>query len=217
MCNSPSHKQESQFKEAQHYRLADFFDAWWDIYVQSPKEYIHSEQYKAVNAIRTCRTAALGVDVYACPACGEVTEIFHSCKNRFCPTCSWQDTLRWADKVKHQMFDLPHRHVVFTLPHELNNLVKKNHKLLLNELMRISADVLKDWISHKYNLNIGVISVLHTFGEVKNYHLHMHMIVSWGGIDRATGKLTRLKSDYVNYEFLQKKFMCKFEDMIVAP
>ena len=49
------------------YRLSDFFNRWWDIYTESPTEPIYQEQYKAVNAIRVCRTEALGVDYYACP------------------------------------------------------------------------------------------------------------------------------------------------------
>ena len=32
------------------YRLADFFNHWWDEYAQHPAEYITPEQYKAVNA-----------------------------------------------------------------------------------------------------------------------------------------------------------------------
>ena len=215
MCGLTNHQTEQNGLTEKKYRLADFLDTWWDIYAQSPKEYIQAEQYKAVNAIRTCRTAALGVDIYACPACGEVSEVYHSCKNRFCPNCSWQDTIRWAEKVKHQMFNLPHRHVVFTLPFELNNLIKRNNGRLLNSLMRVTADVFKDWIGQKYNLNIGILSVLHTFGEVKNYHPHIHMIVSWGGIDKTTGQLIALPSDYVNYEFLQTKFRCKFEDSML--
>ena len=69
------------------YRLADYFNRWWDEYAKHPTEYITPEQYKAANAIRVCRTAALGIDTYACPECGEVREIYHSCKNRFCPSC----------------------------------------------------------------------------------------------------------------------------------
>ena len=42
------------------YRLSDFFNRWWDEYAQHPAEYITPEQYKAVNAIRVCRTTALG-------------------------------------------------------------------------------------------------------------------------------------------------------------
>lgn len=52
------------------YRLADFFNRWWDEYAQHPAEYITPEQYKAVNAIRVCRTVALGIDTYVCPIAG---------------------------------------------------------------------------------------------------------------------------------------------------
>jgi len=212
-CTTTSSHQSSEDKR---YRLSDFFDAHWDDYVKSPKEFIQPEQYKAVNAIRVCRTAALGVDVYACPGCGEVSEVYHCCKNRFCPNCSWHDTLRWADKVKEQMLDLPHRHVVFTLPHDLNHLIKRNGKHLLNILMRTSADTFKDWIMHKYGLKIGIITVLHTYGERKDSHFHVHMIVSWGGIEVSTGRLKALQGDYVNFRFLQDKFRCKFEDDLVG-
>ncbi|MFO7940132.1 MAG: transposase [Bacteroidales bacterium] len=195
--------------------MADYFNQYWDEYVKSPKQYITPEQFKAVNAIRVCRTPALGVDVYSCKDCGEVTEVFHSCKNRFCPTCSWEDTVRWADNLKSRMMAIPHRHVVMTLPHELEPLIKSNDKQLLNVLLRVTADTFRDWMGHKYGINPGIISVLHTFGETKSYHPHVHMIVSWGGIHRATGRLKPIKGHFVNYKFLQKKFRCKFEDELV--
>lgn len=212
MCN---HKVQGQEVFEKKYRLADFFNMHWDNYVKSPKEYIMPEQYKAVNSMRVCRTAALGIDAYACPDCGEVSEVYHSCKNRFCPTCSWQDTVKWAERVKGQMLDLPHRHVVFTLPHRLNQLIKENGKYLLNTLMRTAADTFKDWITHKYGLKVGIISVLHTFGEKKDLHYHVHMIVSWGGLDVLTGGLKTIKGEYVNYDFLKDKFRCKFEDSLI--
>ena len=197
------------------YRLADFFDWHWDTYSQSPKTYIRPEQYDAVNAIRVCRTEKLGVEHYVCTDCGEVTEIYHSCQNRFCPTCSWKDTMKWAETIEKKMFKLPHRHVVFTLPHKLNGLIKENGKHLLNILMRESADVLKDWMASKYNIKPGIISVLHTYGEQKNFHVHVHMIVSWGGINMETKQLEQIKGEYVNFKFLQNKYRIKFEDALV--
>ncbi len=67
MCTSPIYEKENAWYGKKKYRLSDFFDRWWDIYKQSPKEPIYEEQYKAVNAMRVCRTEALGVDYYACP------------------------------------------------------------------------------------------------------------------------------------------------------
>lgn len=166
--------------------------------------------------MRLCRTEALGIDHYFCPECGELSQVYHSCKNRFCPTCSWQDTLKWAERIKKQMLSLSHRHVVMTLPHGLNALIKRNRKELLDLLLRSSSDTLKDWMLHKHGLKPGIISVLHTFGETKEYHCHVHMIVSWGGIEKETGLLKEIKGDYVNYKFLKQKFQTKYEDGLLA-
>ena len=177
------------------YRLADFFNRWWDEYAQHPAEYITPEQYKAVNAIRVCRTSALGIS--------------HSCKHRFCPSCGWRDTLKWAARMKEKLLRVPHRHVVMTLPHILLDLVKRNKKEILNILMRTSADTLKDWMMHKFGLKTGVIAVLHTYGETKQLHVHTHMIMSWGGIDND-GKIVIPEHDYVHIPSIRRVFRYKF-------
>ncbi len=196
------------------YRLADFFNRWWDEYAQHPAEYITPEQYKAVNAIRVCRTTTLGIDTYVCPDCGEVREISHSCKHRFCPSCGWRDTLKWAARMKEKMLRVPPRHVVMTLPHILLDLVKRNKKEILNILMRTSADTLKDWMMHKFGLKTGVIAVLHTYGETKQLHVHTHMIMSWGGIDND-GKIVIPEHDYVHIPSICKVFRYKFEHALI--
>jgi hypothetical protein len=208
-CAIHTTKEHDWFGEKK-YRLATFFDSWWDEYCKHPKHFIQPEQYKAVRDLRACRTAALGIDIYACPQCGEITQVYHSCKNRFCPTCSWNDTVKWAEKVKGNMLNIPHRHVVFTVPHQLNFLIIRNKFLLLNTLMQTSAEVLKDWMNYKYGLQPGIISVLHTFGEQKENHFHTHMILSWGGLDKNR-TLKQIKGKYVNYDNLKTKFREKFE------
>ena len=215
MCKHQGYTVTEPIKAEKKYRLADFFDMHWDEYMKSPTKFVKPEQLKAVNALRVCRTAVMGVNIYACPDCGEVTNVYHSCKNRFCPTCSWKDTMKWADRIKTRMLKVKHRHIVCTLPHSLHPLIKKNEQLLLGSLMRASAATFKDWFENKHRLKIGIILVLHTYGEKKEYHTHTHMIVSWGGVDIKTGKLREIESEYVNYDFLKKKFRCKFEDELV--
>jgi hypothetical protein len=113
------------------------------------------------------------------------------------------------------MLKVKHRHIVCTLPHSLHPLIKRNEELLLSVLMRASAATFKDWFENKYRTKIGIVSVLHTYGEMKNYHPHTHMIVSWGGVDKNNRKLNEIKKEFVNYKFLQKKFRCKYEDELV--
>ena len=215
MCKIQPHNDIEYLPIEKKYRLADFFDAHWDNYIQAPKRFIREEEYKAVGAMRVCRTEVLGVEKYVCEDCGEVSEVYHSCKNRFCPTCSWNDTMKWADKLKYRMFDLKHRHVVITLPHQINSLIKLNKEKILNIFMRTSSEVFKNWMLNKYNLKPGIISVLHTFGEKKNYHVHTHQIISWGGINTLTKQLEEIKGEYVDYKFLQKKIRIIFEQELV--
>lgn len=197
------------------YRLTDFFNAHWNKYIQKPTKFIQPEQYKAVNAMRVCRTEALGVNYYACPECGEVAKTYHSCKNRFCPNCSWKDTLKWAEKIEAKLLKIKHRHVIFSVPHALNGLIKNNKQIIHNFLFTASADTFKDWILAKYSIKTGEISVLHTFGEKKNWHSHIHSIIPWGGIHSKTGKLVEIKNDFVNYKFLRNKFRVKFEEQLI--
>ena len=214
MCIHPKHKIYESKTQEKKFRLSDFFNEHWDNYVKSPNHYITPEQYKAVAAMRACRTEALGIDHYVCEECGEISQVYHSCKNRFCPTCSWKDTMQWAEKIKDQMLDIPHRHVVFTLPHKLNDLISNNKWELLSALFKAAAEAIKDWMMHKYGLIPGIISVLHTFGETKQMHPHIHMILSWGGINK-NHCLEEIKGEYVNYKFIQTKFRCKFEDKLI--
>jgi len=209
------HTPKTSAKDEKRFRLADFFNQHWDAYVQSPTEYIAPEQYKAVAAIRVCRTESLGIDHYVCPDCGEITQVYHSCKHRFCPTCSWKDTLAWANKIKNEMLPIAHRHVVFTLPHGLNPIIKENKGTLLSMVFKSAAEAIKDWMRAKYQLTPGIINVLHTFGEKKNKHVHIHMILSWGGLN-AEDEIKSIKGEYINYKFIQKKFRAQFEDLLIA-
>lgn len=197
--------------EQKKFTLAQFFNLHWDSYLEAPKHYIKSEQYKAVNAIRLCRTDALGKDIYACTGCGDTLEMRHNCKNRFCPTCSWKDTLKWGERMQNMLMNVPHRHVVVTLPHSLNNLVMHNQKDLTNALLSISGHLLTDFLLKEHGIKAGVIAVLHTFGEKKNLHLHVHMIVSWGGESITNEQLKTLENPFVDYnnlkDILKKRFI----------
>lgn len=197
--------QNSQYEKK--YTLASFFRAHWDDYLSNPKYPVKDHQRYAVQAIMKCRTAELGKDVYKCKDCGDTVDLFFSCKNRFCPTCSWRDTLNWAETLHSQLLNVPHRHVVMTLPHQLNILIRRNPKFFYQILMKESATLLKDYLRKRYDVEIGVVSVLHTYGERKNFHVHVHMIVSWGGIDMKNNSLKSIPiSDKIDYLRLKESF-----------
>ncbi len=141
-------------------------------------------QKKAALAIRDCKSGSLGVNISQCPDCGYTEFHNNSCRNRSCPNCQAVNQEIWVDKRRAEVIDTPYFHVVFTLPHELNSLIYCNQKLLYGLLHRCCARTLLDLSADKKYLGAtpGIIQVLHTWNQEMLYHVHMHCIISGGGL-----------------------------------
>lgn len=141
-------------------------------------------QKKAALAIRNCKSGSLGVNISQCPDCGYTEFHNNSCRNRSCPNCQAVNQEIWVDKRRAEVIDTPYFHVVFTLPHELNSLIYCNQKLLYGLLHRCCARTLLELSADKKYLGAtpGIIQVLHTWNQEMLYHVHMHCIISGGGL-----------------------------------
>jgi hypothetical protein len=98
-----------------------------------------------------------------------------------------------------RLLDVPHHHIVMTLPKSYRYLSKLNGDKLHDILFRTSARTVQDWFIEKYGLKVGIVSVLHTAGSDLKYHPHVHMIVSRGGMDNWKG----------DYRFPPGSYLCK--------
>lgn len=169
-------------------------------------------QEKTSHAILNCKTAKLGYNISHCTECGHLEIHHNSCRNRNCPNC--QAVLReiWVDKRKSEVIDSPYFHVVFTLPHELNALIYCNQKLLYNLLHKCSAETLLELSRDKKYLGAtpGIIQVLHTWNQELDYHVHMHCIVSGGGLS-TDRKIRKSKGTFfIPVKVLRDKFKGKY-------
>lgn len=191
------------------YRLADIYIPYWSKYIKSPsrKLYLTEKHFKAVNSAISCRTSRMGYHYFKCKQCGDVKNIYHSCKHRFCATCGVKETYRWAENRLSGLLKMKHYHVTFTLPAELRHLSRINENLLHDLLFKNSQMVLQDWFNHTHGIKCGIISVLHTAGSDLKYHPHVHMIVSGGGIDPLTGEWKELPGKFlVDHCMIREKF-----------
>jgi len=73
---------------------------------------------------------------------------------------------------------------VFTLPHELNVLALKNPHLFYDLLFTASAHTLLEIASDPKHLGaeIGVVAILHTWGQNLLLHPHIHCVIPAGGL-----------------------------------
>lgn len=186
---------------------------WNDSYADFSEHHPESpEQVKTSHSILNCKTGMLGATISQCADCGHIEYHNNSCRNRNCPNCQAVKKELWVDKRRAEVIDSPYFHVVFTLPHELNPLLYHNQKLLYSLLHRCSAETLLELSADKKYLGAtpGIIQVLHTWNQTLDYHVHMHCIVSGGGIT-PDGKIRKSKGKFFIPVFvLQDKFKGKF-------
>jgi hypothetical protein len=87
-------------------------------------------------------------------------------------------------KCEAKLLPVPYFHVVFTLPHELSALVLGNRKLLYQLLFDSAKETLLEVAADPKHLGarIGVLMVLHTWGQKLEHHPHVHCVVPGGGL-----------------------------------
>jgi hypothetical protein len=143
------------------------------------------QHLRVLNALKKCRTAALGGHIDRCDSCSHERISYNSCRNRNCPKCQNTNRERWILARKQDLLNCSYFHVVFTIPHELNTFCLKHPKELYSILFQASKETLFAFGNDPKHLGaqMGAITVLHTWGQNLSLHPHVHMIVPGGGFD----------------------------------
>jgi hypothetical protein len=142
---------------------------------------------RAVWALLACRTALLGGHIQACPE-GHVERIwYNSCRHRMCPPCAWVQVERWLGQQKARLLGCEHYHVIFTLPHELNDLWLAHVEAMSQRLFGSVHDTLLEVLGDGKSLGgqPGIIATLHTWSQTLLLHPHLHCLVTGGGLSEA--------------------------------
>ena len=72
---------------------------------------------QVLRKILSCRTPALGGQLFACPDCPGFDYRYHSCNDRHCPQCGQRDTDAWlAQQRARLLLPVPYFLVTFTVP-----------------------------------------------------------------------------------------------------
>ena len=193
--------------------VADIIRVQGNRFLDRYKSGLDFQQLKAFRAIRNCRTAALGGHIDACPKCEYRTHSFNSCRNRSCPKCQAQLRHRWITARERELLSTAYFHVVFTVPQELNTLAFENQRLFYSLLFSASAATTLAVAADRRHLGaeIGMLSILHTWGQNLMLHPHIHCVIRAGGISpdhkRWIGSRSRF---FLPVKVLSRVFRGKF-------
>lgn len=172
---------------------------------------------ESIDKFIACRDLQKGYVSYKCETCN-VSHLFAlTCKSKLCPACGYKYSQAWAKNIKDDILNIPHRHVLFTIPdscrefffydrnlltklsgavnevfkYSFHNISKKNQRV--NKILASSSKYFTDSDIVHY----GLITVIHTFGRDLKWNPHIHAIVSLGGFNK---KLEYKKRDFFNAE-----------------
>jgi len=172
---------------------------------------------KTMNAIKNCRTRALGSHSDKCDKCGHVRVFYNSCRNRHCPKCQGLNQTKWVDKLSANLLPVKYFHIIFTIPSELNRLTLVNQECLYNILFKAASETILMLAKDPKQLGVdtGLVAVLHTWGQNLMDHPHLHTIVPAGGWDEKTQywKYSR-KNFFIHVKVLSRVFRGKFLSLL---
>src|SRR6266481_5011351 len=141
------------------------------------------DQRRVMGAIEACRSATLGGHVEQCDGCGQVRIAYNSCRNRHCPKCQGLARAAWLADRRADLLPVPYFHVVFTMPAPIAEIAFQNKAVVYAILFTAAAETLRIIAADPKHLGaeIGLVAVLHTWGQNLHHHPHVHCVVPGGG------------------------------------
>jgi len=162
------------------YEMAHVIERFGQEFVQ--KHNPNSWTLRTLNALRICRTAALGGHIEVCDSCGKTRNSYNSCRNRHCPKCQSSKQAIWVEDVSNRIIDTKYFHLVFTVPQELNSICLLDTASFYNTLFASVWSTLQSFGYAKYGAETGALAILHTWGQNLSLHPHIHCLIPTAAI-----------------------------------
>lgn len=155
----------------------------WEVFKYNHSSELRGVEINEVEKMLRCQNENTGYFVFYCSNCNEIKTVHLGCNSRVCTHCGKHFTDRWAGRVALNLFDVVHRHCVFTISNVLWPILRENRKLL-KELMDCCIVSTARMMEKKLGKNVkpGIVAVLHTYGKDLKFNPHLHCLVTEGGV-----------------------------------
>ena len=199
------------------FELADVFRRHGETYERANAGHLGRVERRVIGAITACRTASLGGHVERCDDCGLTRIAYNSCRNRHCGKCQGAARAEWLAARQAELLPVPYFHVVFTLPPAAAEIAFQNKQTVYGLLMRAAAQALMTLAAERLGAKIGLIAVLHTWGQTLTHHPHVHCLVPGGGVALDGQRWVACKPNFLlSVRALSKIFRRLFLDGLEA-
>lgn len=168
-------------------RLASVIDTFEADFLRHYRERLRPEHYRALAAIKRCRTQASPMMQLRCEGCDHPRLVPHSCGHRLCPHCQHHESQQWLQRQMQRLVPADYFLLTFTLPAELRGLARAHAEVVFDSLMRCAWETVHRFSQNDRQLQgtPGAIAVLHTHSRRLDFHPHVHLVVPAAALDAA--------------------------------
>jgi len=198
-------------------RLASIIDTFGAAFLTHYRNRLKPEHYRALGAIRHCRTQSSPKMQVQCQACDHHKLVPHSCGHRHCPHCQHHESQQWLERQMQRLVPADYFLITFTLPAEFRGLALTQPSVTYDLLIRGAWETVRAFSQNDRQLagTPGAIAVLHTHTRRLDYHPHVHLVVPAAAVDaehnRWRTKRRKAKGGYLfNHKALAKVFRAKW-------
>jgi len=143
---------------------------------------VPAHQLKVLRRLARCRSIQLGWTVWRCEHCQRSHWRPNGCGDRHCPSCQHQRSLQWLEHQRSALLPVRYFHWVFTLPAKLRPLALQNPAALYRLLFDSASATLLQFGQERFDAELGITAILHTWGQNLMNHPHLHCLVTGGGL-----------------------------------
>ncbi len=180
------------------------FENHWKDYLKTNK--VREVERKEVEKMLSCKGLQRGYFAYHCNNCGKNLIVPFGCNSRLCSCCGKRYTDKWAERLMKKVIKrITYRHLTFSMPDVLWSYVKKDRSLQ-KVIMDMASLTIKEMFSQAigFEVDVGVVEVLHPFGRDLIFKPHVHALATEGGYN-SDNKFVKLPR-YIDYNAFHKKW-----------
>jgi hypothetical protein len=193
VANTPVYKPRLPRSSSLWLCLWTHFNAFLQNYAQRQQRkygFLRPIVEEVIGKFLECGDLSKGFARIRCPDCSHEMLLSFSCKSRwFCPSCHQKKTQLFGEFVYEEVcFPVPHRQFVFTLPKMFRPYFRYDRDLL-KKLCLAVRESLRLYFREHLSLpegEVGLVMVIHTFGDYLNFHPHIHVLTA-DGLFRDSG------------------------------
>ncbi len=171
---------------------------------------------KVIRNITECRNGSFGTLIYRCHDCHTTHPIACCCGNRHCPSCQHDKMDQWLHKQMEKLLPAHYFLLTVTLPQGLRKIARSHQKITYAAMFSCAHEALKKLAKDNRfigSTRIGYLAVLHTWGNMLQYHPHLHIVIPGGALSEQKDQWLPSRQDlFVHTKPLAIIFKAKFRD-----